>query len=174
MWWMTHNRFTCYVTYNLSMKQTIWAFVFLNLALVSTNCCSMAILFPTMVEKCSYTLYFCFVFYLQPRWNISPLVPYYPHLLKQYQKYTWDFELPITFLVSLVEMLTCFITFSLQCHQLSNASYKGHSWWSLIMWNFICNLVILVLFVNCVKLLLTNNWSPQKSRDGSQHSGVEF
>ncbi len=61
-WWMTH-KFTSYVTYNLSMKHSIWATMFLNETLVSTNCCNMAVLFSAMVEKCSYTLSFCFFFY---------------------------------------------------------------------------------------------------------------
>jgi hypothetical protein len=38
------------------MKLPIWASMFLNKTLVSTNCYNMVVLFLTMVEKCSYTL----------------------------------------------------------------------------------------------------------------------
>jgi hypothetical protein len=44
----------------------------------------------------------------------------------------------------------------------------------IIIWNFFCNFVILVLFVNCVKLSLVNNWNPWEFKDGSQHLGVEL
>jgi len=37
------------------MKLPIWASMFLNKTLVSTNYYNMVVLFLTMVEKCSYT-----------------------------------------------------------------------------------------------------------------------
>jgi hypothetical protein len=45
---------------------------------------------------------------------------------------------------------------------------------TIIIWNFVCNFAILVLFVNCVKLLFPSNYGPQESKDGSQHSSMKF
>jgi hypothetical protein len=44
----------------------------------------------------------------------------------------------------------------------------------IIAWYSVCNIVILVLFVNYIKLPLASNWNRWKSRDGSQHLGVEL
>jgi hypothetical protein len=36
---------------------------------------------------------------------------------------------------------------------------------TIITWNSICNIIIFLLFVNCVKVLFTSNWNPPKSKD---------
>jgi hypothetical protein len=56
---MTH-KFTSYVTYNLSMKHSIWATMFLNETLVSTNCYNLVVLFSAMVENVHTHLAFVF------------------------------------------------------------------------------------------------------------------
>jgi hypothetical protein len=45
---------------------------------------------------------------------------------------------------------------------------------TIITWNFVYNFVILVLFVNCIKFPFPSNWSPQESKDGSQHLSMKF
>jgi len=56
------SKFICYVTYSLSMKRPIWTSIFFSKALVSRDCCNIDVLFSTMVENCSKTLIFCFLF----------------------------------------------------------------------------------------------------------------
>ncbi len=90
---MTHNRLTSYVTYTLFMKHPIWAFMFMSLALVSTNCYSMVALFSAMVEKCSYTLNFCFLFFFKSsngvrHFSIGSILP---SSFKTLSKSTWDY-----------------------------------------------------------------------------------
>ncbi len=166
MWWMSHM-FAYYVIYSLFMKCPIWVSMFLNKALVSTNCYNMVVIFTTMVEKCSYTLSFFFLLYFLTSSEVKgfSIAPYYLQLLKHYQILLGILNYLHFFSLSLAKTLTCFITFPLQCHQLS--------WWSLLEILFAI-LSILVLFVNYIKLPLASNWSPWKSRDGSQHLDVEL
>ncbi len=96
------HRFTSYVTYNLSMRWPIWASMFLSKTLVLTNCCSMVVLFLTMVEKCSYTLNFCLRKKKKLIWGemfLHWLLTAF--IFEALSKYAWDFGLPTISLVSL-------------------------------------------------------------------------
>jgi hypothetical protein len=50
---MNDLKFKCYVTYNLSMKHSIWTSIFLSKALVSTNYFNIVVLFSAMAKTCS-------------------------------------------------------------------------------------------------------------------------
>jgi len=44
---------------------------------------------------------------------------------------------------------------------------------TIITWNPICNFVIFVLLINCIKLPVASNWNPWKT-ECNQHSCVQF
>ncbi len=135
VWWdtwkMTH-RFTSFVTYNLFMKYPIWSSMFLNKVLVLANYGNMDVLFSARLKNAHTHLFFKLFYFLTSSKVRGSIGFLWPSSFEALSKSTWDYGLLTTSLVSLVEVFTCFITFPLWCPHLFNASYKGHSRWSLL------------------------------------------
>jgi hypothetical protein len=133
MWWMSHM-FAYYVIYSLFMKCPIWVSMFLNKALVSTNCYNMVVIFTTMVEKCSYTLSFFFlVIFFNLIWSERFLhYSLLPSTFETLSNFAWDSKL-----------LTFFFTFiSKNTHMFHHISTSmPPTIMMIIAWNFVCNIV---------------------------------
>jgi hypothetical protein len=156
------------------MRCPIWASMFLSKTSVLTNCCSMVVLFLAMFEKCSHTLNFFLGSFWKTHlgWKVSPLAPttfIFWSTIKICLGF-WTFYNFFSFIdlnTHIFHHISTLMPLTIQC------IVEG-TFVMIITWNSICNLVIFVLFANCIKLLFVSNWSPQESRDGSQHLNVKL